>query len=113
MGLWGQLDPAKRDQTVVGAKLADINKYLDIIEKMIPAKAYLAGAKPSLADVYAVPALFYLHKFLPMFGADPLGSRKKLTKYCAKAKKDKVISGVMTEMEEALTAWQASQARAA
>lgn len=109
MGLWGQLDPSKRDQAVVDAKLADIAKYLDIIEKMIPAKAYLAGAKPTIADVYGAPALFFLNKFLPQFGVDPMGGRKKLSKYMAKTKKDKVLSTTLADMDAALTAWQNSQ----
>lgn len=109
MGLWGQLDPSNRDQSVVSAKLADIAKYLDIIEKMIPGKSYLAGTKPTLADVYGAPALFFLHRFLPLFGADPLGGRKKLGKYMAKAKKDKILGTTLTEMDTALTAWQNSQ----
>lgn len=109
MGLWGQLDPAKRDQRVVDAKLAEISKYLDIIEKMIPGKSYIAGAKPTIADCYAAPALFFLNRFLPLVVTEPLGGRKKLIKYMAKAKKDKVLGKTLAEMDATLTVWQNSQ----
>jgi len=111
-GLWAQLDPAKRDGALVDAKVADVVRYLDIVEKMIPAKAYIAGAKPTMADCYAVPSLFYVSTFLPRFGvSDPLAGRKKLGKYLARAKKDKILGKVLTEMAEGFQGWEKSVGR--
>ncbi len=105
--LWQQADPAKRDQTIVDAKMADLNTALDALEKLIAAKPYAAGNKFTIADCYAVPALFFLTALVPRFGvADPLGGRKKLAKYLAKAKKDKLLGGVLSEMDTGLKQWE-------
>ena len=101
--LWGQADPAKRDQALVDGKLAEINKGLDIIEGRLKAAPYAAGDKFTIADCYAVPVLFWLDALLTPVGvADPLGGRKKLKKYAAKVRKDKLIGGVLAEMAEGL-----------
>ena len=103
LALFRQMDPTKRDQAIVDAKVAEVNKGLDVAEKLLSGKKYAAGAKFSIADVYAVPALFFLHALLPRVGvADPIGGRKKLAKYAAAVKKDKLCGGVMGEMGEAL-----------
>ncbi|MSO72902.1 MAG: glutathione S-transferase family protein [Rhodospirillaceae bacterium] len=110
LALFPHIDPAKRDQAVVDAKLAELSKALDIVEKMISAKPYAAGAKFTIADCYAVPALFFVVTFAPRFGvADPLGGRKKLAKYLAKARKDKLLGGVLTEMEIGLKQWESAK----
>ncbi len=103
LGLWQQIDPAKRDQAVVDAKLTDVARYLDIIEKRMSAKPYCAGAKPTIADCYALPVMFFLTNFMPRFGAtNLLKGRKKLTKYIAFARKNKLTSGVLAQMDAAL-----------
>ncbi len=110
LALFPHFDPAKRDQAVVDAKLADLSKALDIIEKMIAAKPYAAGAKFTIADCYAVPALFFVCAFAPRFGVvDPIGGRKKLAKYLSKAKKDKLLGGVLNEMEIGLKQWESAK----
>lgn len=101
-GLWPHADPSKRDQSVVDAKLAEMNKALDIAEKLL-GKSYAAGAKFTIADCYAVPALFFTHFLAPQFGvANPLAGRKKLAKYWTKAKKDKLMGPVLAEMDAGL-----------
>lgn len=103
LALFRQRDPAKRDQAVVDGKIAEVNKGLDVAEKLLAGKKWAAGAKLSIADVYAVPALFFLGALLPAFGVnDPIGGRKKLAKYLAAVKKDKLTSKVLGEMGEAL-----------
>lgn len=101
--LWRQADPANRDQALVDSKLAEIKKGLDIIESRLKASPYAAGAKFTIADCYAIPTLFWVQALLPPVGvADPLGGRKKLTKYVAKARKDKLIGAVIAEMDAGL-----------
>lgn len=100
-----------RDKVAVDAVLAEINKFLDIAEQVIVAKPYAAGAKFTIADVYAVPTLGFASLFMPLFGVDrPLGNRKKLGRYMAKAKKDKLMGTLLKDMKESFQAWQKSKA---
>jgi glutathione S-transferase len=102
--LWPQSDPAKRDQAVVDAALANVKKALDTAEKLI-GKTFAAGSTFSLADCYAVPALFFVHFLVPQFGIDdPLAGRPKLKKYWNKVQKDKLTGQVLREMDEGLKA---------
>jgi glutathione S-transferase len=103
LALFRQRDPAKRDQAVVDGKLAEIAKGLAVAESLMSGKTWAAGAKLTIADVYAVPCLFFLNALLPGFGvADPVGGRKKLAKYAAAVKKNKLTGGVLSEMGEAM-----------
>lgn len=103
--LWPQADPAKRDQAAVATAMASVEKALDVAEKVLVGKPFAAGAKFSLADCYAVPALFFLHFLVPQFGVkDPLAGRKKLKKYWAKVNKDKLTRQVLEEMDIGLKA---------
>ena len=100
------MNPATRDQALVDAKLIEIAKGLDVAEKMI-GKPYAAG-KVSLADCYALPALFFVHALLPAFGvSSPLSGRPKLSAYWAKLQKDKLTGTVLKEMEQGLKAFRA------
>ncbi len=103
--LFAQRDPAKRDMAVVEAKQAELNRFLDIAEGLLLAKPYAAGNKLTHADCVAVPALFFLDIVGRLFGIQkPLGDRKKLSRYMAKARKDKLLGGVLKEMEQAIKA---------
>jgi glutathione S-transferase len=106
LALFRQRDPATRDQALVDAKLAEIAKALDTVEAQM-GKPFAAG-KFSIADCYAVPALFFLNAVLPQFGvADPLGGRPRLAAYAAKLQKDKLTRGALAEMGEALKSFRA------
>lgn len=108
LALFRHLDPTKRDQAVVDAKIAEINKGLDVAEKLLSGKRWAAGAKFGYADVFAVPAIFFLNALVPMVGvANPIGKRKKLAKYAAAVKKDKMTGTVLNEMAEGLKAFAA------
>ena len=103
LALFRHLDPTKRDQAVVDAKLAEIAKGLDVAEKLLSGKSWAAGAKFGFADVFAVPAMFFINAMMPGFGiADPIGGRKKLAKYYKVIQKDKMTGPVLGEMGEAL-----------
>ena len=103
LALIKQINPATRDQGLVDAKLMEIAKGLDVAESVI-GKPFAAG-KFSLADCYAVPALFFLNAFLPRFGVkNPLGDRPKLSAYWAKLQKEKLTRTVLAEMGEGLKA---------
>jgi glutathione S-transferase len=103
LALFRQRDPATRDQKIVEEKLADVGRGLDVIEKLLSGKAWAAGAKFTIADAFAVPCWFFVEAMLPQFGlADATAGRKKLGKYIAKIKKDKLTSAVLNEMGEAM-----------
>ncbi|MBL8629433.1 MAG: glutathione S-transferase family protein [Rhodospirillaceae bacterium] len=103
MALLRQRDPATRDQKVIEEKIAEANRGLDVIEKLLSGKGWATGTKLTVADLYAVPCWFFVSAFLPQFGvADPTGGRKKLGKYVAKLNKEKLTATVMAEMGEAL-----------
>jgi len=103
LALSKQRKPEMRNQQVVDAKLAEVSHALDVAERMLVGTPYAAGAKLSIADCYAVPALFYLHAIFPAFGIEnPIGPRKKLTKYMARVKKDKLTATVLADMAVAL-----------
>jgi glutathione S-transferase len=108
--LFGQLDPAKRDQAVVDTTLAEVAKGLDVVEAML-GKPYAAG-KFSLADCYAIPTLFYLDVLMPLCGSPKsLGERPKLNAYRARLAKDKFTRDLLTEMDEAYKSFMASLAQ--
>jgi len=103
--LFAQRDPATRDAAIVAAKKAELDRIFDIIEGFLVAKPYAAGSKISHADCFAVPALLFVHAVARVFGfGNPLGARKKLNRYMAKVRKDKLLHGVYSEMEEGLKA---------
>ena len=103
LALFRQRDPKTRDQKIVDGKIAEVAKGLDVAEKLLSGKKFAAGAKLTIADIYAVPCLFFLHALLPAFGVnDPIGGRKKLAKYAAGMKKDKLASGILAEMAEGM-----------
>ena len=103
LALFRQRDPATRDQKIVEEKLAEVGRGLDVIEKLLSGKGWAASAKFTIADVYAVPCWFFVSALLPQFGmADPAAGRKKLSKYIAKLKKEKLTSAIMGEMGEAM-----------
>lgn len=109
-GLFAQADPTKRDQKVVDEKLAALAVALDAVEKVMVAKPHAAGARFTIADCYAAPALFFLHAIVPQVSSDPvLGKRPRLKRYYAKIVKDKLIGGVMKEMGEAMKAYMQQQ----
>jgi glutathione S-transferase len=111
--LFYHLDPAKRDKAVVKAKIAELDRVLAVAEKLA-GKPFAAGSSFSLADCYAVPALFYAEAMVPLFGGpSPLKAHKKLSAYLTKARKDKLMSGVLREIEAEWIEWQKPKAKAA
>jgi glutathione S-transferase len=108
--LFAHADPEKHNQKVVDEKLIEIGQALDALEKLMAAKPYAAGARFTIADCYAAPALFFLHAIVPQVTSLPvLGKRPKLKRYYTKICKDKLIGGVMDEMGAAMKAYMQQQ----
>jgi glutathione S-transferase len=90
------------DKALEDAK-AELAKYLDVFEKVIDKGKYAAGSKFSLADVYAIPALFFaVHAGAQVGVENALGGRKRLKKYWAAIQKDKTAKAVVQAMSDRL-----------
>ena len=58
------------------------------------------GKRFTIADCYALPALFFAKLALPGFGVkDPLAKHKKVKKYWAALKRDPMCKQVIKEMD--------------
>ncbi len=79
--LFGQMDPASRDQAVVDDALAKAGKALDGLEHYIGEGGFAVGDSLSLADCTLVASFTLTLPFLGRFGGDPLQGRPKLAAY--------------------------------
>jgi glutathione S-transferase len=85
----------------VEAAKAELSKGLDVLEKVLSGKKYAAGPAVSIADCFAVPALFFAVHASALFGvSDAIGSRKKVRAYWANAQKDKVAGKILQGMAD-------------
>jgi glutathione S-transferase len=68
---------------------------------VLSGKKYAAGPAVSIADCFAVPALFFAVHASALFGvSDAIGSRKKVRAYWANAQKDKVAGKILQGMAD-------------
>jgi glutathione S-transferase len=90
------------DPIDIPATLAELNKGLDALEKIMAKGKYAAGNKFSLADVYVPPALLFAVRAGAAFDvADIIGKKRpKVKKYWAAVQKDKLIAPVLQEMSD-------------
>lgn len=98
--LFGQRDPKKRDKALVKDKLAELDKGLAVLDHYLADTGpWALGKKFSLADCYALPALFFVHLLIPSFGVkDPLAKHKKVKKYWASLKREPLTKQANKEM---------------
>jgi glutathione S-transferase len=91
------------DQAAIDAAKQELSKGLDVLEHVIAGKKYAAGAAPTIADCYAVPALFFATEVGKLVGlADAIGARPKVKAYWERIGKDKVAQGVLRAMGDRL-----------
>jgi len=91
-------EPVENPQAVED-RVAELGKYLDILEKMMPKGKYAAGSRFSIADVYVAPTLFFVLLVTGQLRlTDPIASRPKLKKYLATMQKDKTAGGILRGM---------------
>jgi glutathione S-transferase len=87
----------------VQATIAELYKGLDVLEKVLIKGKYAAGPKFSIADVYAVPSLFFALKVSEVFNiSDLLAKRPKIAKYWGVLQKDKISKPVIDDMSAML-----------
>jgi glutathione S-transferase len=88
------------DADIEGAT-ADLNKGLDVLEKIVTNKKYIAGTAPTMADCYVVPALFFAVNASAFFGLkNVLNGRPKLKAYWERAQSDKIAGKILQGMSD-------------
>ena len=74
-------------------------KGLDVLEKVMLKGKYAGGAKFSIADVFAAPAMWFAVQAATLNGIpDVLGGRKRLKSYFASIQKDKMAKPIFAAM---------------
>lgn len=98
--LFGQRDPKTRDKALVKAKLAETQKGLAILDSYLtPGGPWAMGKRFTIADCYALPALFFVNLVTPSFGVkDPFVGHKNVKKYWAALKRDPMGKQAIKEM---------------
>ncbi len=99
--LFGQRDPKTRDKKVVKEKLAELDKGLDVLNHYIDGSGpWAMGKRFTIADCFALPALFFVQLVTPGFGVkDPLAKHKKIKKYWNGLKRTPMTKQVIKEMD--------------
>jgi glutathione S-transferase len=101
--LFPQLSFKGRDQSVVDAALADLDKGLKWVETYVEGPKYAVGGRMSLADCTLPPQLFFPVSMLPRFGReDALAAVPKLKAYFAAIQTEPAVARVLGEMGVAL-----------
>ena len=98
--LFRQRDPETRDKAVVEEKLAELDKGLEVLGHYLDAKGpWAMGKRFTVADCFALPALFFVQLAIPGFGVkDPLAKHKKVKKYWHSLKRTPLTKQVIKEM---------------
>jgi glutathione S-transferase len=100
--LFQHLKADEDSQNAIAAILTDLNKALDVLEKLMPKGKYACGSRFSIADVYVAPALNFAALMIGQLGLDdPIARRPKLKRYLAAIQKDKAARDVLGTMTKA------------
>ena len=99
--LFGQRAPRSPDKKLVEEKLTELKKGLDVLNHYIDGNGpWAMGKRFTLADCYALPALFFTVMVTPRFGLqDPLAKHKKVKKYWNGLKRTAMTKQVIKEMD--------------
>ncbi len=83
--------------------LQDMAKGLDTLERVLLKGRYAAGARLTIADCFAAPALFFVAAARDWYElGNIVGKRLKLTKDWASIQKDKLAVPVLNDMAQCL-----------
>jgi glutathione S-transferase len=107
--LFGQLDPATRDEEVVGAAIAEMEVGLGYLELYLDDEGpYATGEYLTLADCQLAPTLFYVRALGPLFGKDWLNAFPRVGAYLKAVRADETVARINAEMKDALAHYQAT-----
>ena len=104
-GLFGQVNPATRDQAVVDATFEKLDEALTTLNQFLGAGPYAVGAELTTADCSLAPVMFFMGVFGPAFGkSELLAKHTKVAAYAAHLATNPHVQKVYGEMREALAA---------
>lgn len=85
------------------AAKAEMAKGLDVLEQLISGKKFAAGSSATIADCFAIPALFFAVEVGKMVGVnDMIGPRRKLAAYWKSANANKISAKTLKAMGDRL-----------
>lgn len=103
--LFGQMDPATRDQTIVAAEVARWRDGLALVNQFITDAHFAVGDAPSKADCILLPSLLLCEVAANIFALeDPITEWTALAGYREKARQHADMGAIWTETQEALAA---------
>ncbi|MEL7028241.1 MAG: glutathione S-transferase family protein [Pseudomonadota bacterium] len=103
--LFGQLDPATRDEAIVSRTLEDLNNGLMRLESFLAAGPYAYGDSLTAADCAVAPFLLFVERFAPAFGvASPFAGLSNIKSYWPQIQKDPHVAKALDMMRAALDA---------
>ena len=104
-GLFGQINPATRDQAVVDETFQKLDEALAMLNLFLGDGPYAVGKSLSTADCCLAPMMFYMGVFGQAFARqDILGKHDKVAAYAAHLRTDPYVQRVYGEMQAALQA---------
>lgn len=105
--LFGQIEPAGRDQTLIADKLDELYPAFDLVEHWLDGSAHAVGGRLSFADCTLFPVYFFATRLVPLLGGpDILATRPKTkTWFAGVVETEAAVAKVGAEMQTALTAF--------
>ena len=104
-GLFGQINPATRDQAVVDAAFEKLDETLAYLNVFMGPGPYAVGASLTTADCGLAPVMFFMGVFSQVFGrADLLTKFPKVAAYAAHLRTDPHVQKLYGEMQTELQA---------
>ncbi len=103
--LFGQLNPATRDQAVVDGLLDEMRAGLGVLEGYVDGGPHAAGGRLTLADASLMPVIFMARSVAKMLGAELFADVPKVSAYYDGICQHPAVARVKTEMAEALQAY--------
>jgi glutathione S-transferase len=100
--LFGQMDPANRDQAVIDAAFTEVEAGLDYLLHYLEGGDFAVGDSLSIADCQLVPTLFFVAAIGQAFGRDLIADRPKLAAYFEGVAKHAPVAKVLGEMGTAM-----------
>lgn len=105
--IFGQRDPATRDQALVDANIAKLDQGLGWIEGYLGDDGFAAGERFSLADCMLAPILNFMPLIEGVAGKDILAAYPKTRAYIARVQSHPAVAKVTAEMTKAMALFKA------
>ena len=101
--LFPQVGAKEKDQTLITAKLEEIDERFDQLEKLVAGKNGFVADEFTFADCTLIPTMFFATLLLPMLGGkNPVETRSKLGAWWQTMQTRPNVKKVLSEQQEAL-----------